>query len=91
MCCIKIGTGANQKNIFQQIDYSINANNVLLNNKIIPIYCEGHLPIRSVMISPSENQHEIYESILHYFRYGNKHWLKYVDVKKSSIPYREPK
>lgn len=91
MCCIKIGTGANQKNIFQQIDYSINANSVLLNNKITPIYCEGHLPIRSVMISPSENQNEVYESVSHFFKYGNKYWLKYVNVKKSSIPYREPK
>lgn len=90
-CYIKIGTGTNQKNIFQKIDYSINANSVLLNNKITPIYCEGHLPIRSVMISPSENQNEIYESISHYFKYGNKYWLKYVNVKKSSIPYREPK
>lgn len=89
--CLKIGVGNNQKEVFNQIDLLVNYQSQKKNENIIPIFCEGHLPVRSVMISPLDNQDEVYESLRHYFKHGDKFWLKYVNISKSSIPYREPK
>lgn len=56
----------------------------------ISIWFEGHLPIRTITVSPCENQEEVVESLRHYCVH-EKYWLKYVKVIGSSIPYRRPK
>ncbi len=56
----------------------------------ISIWFEGHLPIRTITVSPCLNQEEVVESLSHYCTH-EKYWLKYVKVRGSSIPYRRPK
>lgn len=50
------------------------------------VWCEGHLPIRSIRVGPSAKKEELKESIEHYCRHT--YWLRDVDVKVSEIPYR---
>ena len=61
-----------------------------LESERIKIWCEGHLPIRSIRVSPCENQEQVIRSLRHYCKH-KKYWLKYVDVVGSLIPYRRPK
>lgn len=56
----------------------------------VDVWFEGHMPIRTITVSPCENQEEVVESIRHYCTH-EKYWLKYVKVKGSQIPYRRPK
>lgn len=54
--------------------------------KEIKIWCEGHLPIRSITVGNLRNKEIVEESIRHYC---NQHyWLQSVDVKSSVTPYR---
>ncbi len=62
---------------------------VLEKLKGIKVWCEGHLPIRKITVGPNPNQYEVAESIEHYIQ--NKYWLRYVDIEKSKIPYRNKK
>ncbi len=55
----------------------------------ISIWFEGHLPIRTITVSPCINQEEVIESFRHYCTH-EKYWLKYVKVAGSAIPYRRP-
>ena len=55
----------------------------------ISIWFEGHLPIRTITVSPCINQEEVIESFRHYCTH-EKFWLKYVKVQGSTIPYRRP-
>lgn len=50
------------------------------------VWCEGHLPIRKITVSPGKRKMEIKESIEHYCRHT--YWLKDVDIEESIIPYR---
>ena len=52
----------------------------------IKIWCEGHLPIRSVTVSSMRGKEEIAENIRHYCK--NHYWLKFVEVECSKTPYR---
>ena len=52
----------------------------------IKVWCEGHLPIRSITVGPCENQEEVAESISYYCRHT--YWLKDVTIRKSGIPFR---
>lgn len=83
-----IDVGNNQQKIFEELDGYINSNEKEI---ITPIWCKGHLPIRGVKISPIDNQNEIYDSIVHYFRHSNKYWLKHVKITKSETAFRTPK
>ncbi len=51
------------------------------------IWCEGHLPIRSITIGPNPDIERVKESIEHYCK-KSVYWLKDVDIKLSRIPYR---
>lgn len=78
----------NQKNIFYLLDQ---INTIKYSKKYgvtIPIWCEGHLPIRSITVAPSADQNRIISMIKHYCTHGYHYWLKYVDVRGSDIPYR---
>ena len=79
-----------QKKVFIQIDSIVNGGIKSANNTAIKIWCQGHLPIRSIRVSPCENQAQVIRSIKHYCLH-KKYWLKYVEVCGSSIPYRRPR
>lgn len=52
----------------------------------IPVWCEGHLPIRSITVGPCTHQREAEENIRHYCRHV--YWLRDVEIKSSTIPFR---
>jgi len=81
---IYISAGKNQEDIFYGI-YAITSKI----DKTVKIWCEGHWPIRSIMVGPTINKELIVESIQNYC--DNHYWLKYVDVSCSQTPYREKK
>lgn len=51
----------------------------------LPILCRGHLPIISIMVSPSPDQERLVEEIRRFCR--SKYWLRDVLVEGSNIPY----
>lgn len=56
------------------------------NMKDVKIWCEGHLPIRSITVGNLKNKEVVSESIRHYC--DQHYWLRSVDVRKSCIPFR---
>lgn len=89
---IIIGPGKNQQEVFEAFDRVLTADagreKRLFSN--VKLWCEGHLPIRSITVSPCQNQKEIIESIRHYCIH-QKFWMKYVKVSGSDTPYRRAK
>ena len=53
----------------------------------IKVWCEGHLPIRSITVGPSKNQANIKEAISYYCKHT--YWLRDVAVDVSAIPFRK--
>jgi hypothetical protein len=51
------------------------------------IWCEGHLPIREIIVERGQDTELIVEIIQTYLK--TKYWLNYVDVRQSQIPYRK--
>lgn len=88
---IVIGPGEekNQQTVFESVERTV-AEVCIDTKEEIKIWCEGHLPIRSIRVSPCINQKQVIKSIKHYCKH-KKYWLKYVDVVGSEIPYRRPK
>lgn len=89
---IVIGPGKNQEDIFNAIDRILIAD-AGQTSRLFPnvkLWCSGHLPVRSIKVSPCQDQREIIESIRHYCTH-EKFWMKYVEVSGSSTPYRRPK
>ena len=84
---IIIGCCNKQKEIFEKIDGIVSKWNAKHEDSKIKIWCKGHLPIREIIVGPSQNKKEVKESIQHFLK--NVYWLKYVDVKCTDIPYRE--
>lgn len=76
-----ISQGKHQEAIFNQV-YDI----VKSVKSSIPVWCEGHLPIRSITVGPCSYQKESVENIRHYCRYV--YWLRDVSIKASTIPFR---
>lgn len=81
-----IGEGKNQEEIQETIEKLIEGSAVLKHKDSIKIWCKGHLPIRKIIVGPSEKQNEIKESLEYYKR--TIYWLKYVDIDVSVIPLR---
>ena len=52
------------------------------------IRCEGHLPIRQIMVAPTYNRDRLVEKIKRYC--WSNYWLRDVDVVASQIPYIPP-
>ncbi len=82
---IYIGNCKEQEKVFQMVDHYVSSYNSV-HNKKISIWCEGHLPIRSIMVGPSYDREELRESIIHNMQM--QYWTKYVTVDISDIPYR---
>lgn len=76
-----------QKKLFEKLDRILKADQAL---RDVKLWCAGHLPIRTITVSPCANQDEVIQSIRHYCAH-RKYWLRYVDVTGSDIPYRRPK
>jgi hypothetical protein len=49
------------------------------------VLCDGHLPVREIVVSPSHNQVLIVDQINEFCK--SKYWLSKVEVKGSEIPY----
>lgn len=80
---IIISQGIDQEEIFKVVHGVVQDLNLQ-----IPVWCEGHLPIRSITVSPCVRQREVEESIRHYCRHV--YWLRDVKIQSSSIPFRQP-
>jgi|GEM_PF-2818943 len=83
---IYISQGRKQEEIFNALYEYVGK----LKNHKVKIWCEGHLPIREIVVGPCVNQQDVIESIRHFCLHSNKYWLRCVDVKGSEIPYRTP-
>ena len=89
---IIIGPGENQQEVFEAFDRTLTAHTEDGSHLFsgVKLWCAGRLPIRSIKVSPCQNQKEVIESIRHYCVH-QKFWMKYVEVSGSSTPYRRPK
>jgi len=87
---IIISQGKNQKELFNVVYNYIYRNPNKDNINAVKIWCEGHLPIREIIVGPCENQHEMIENIQHYCLHSDEYWLRCVSVMPSEIPYRTP-
>lgn len=83
---ICIGEGTKQEEIQECIEKIIESSKDLQCKDTIKIWCRGHLPIRKIIVGPSERQNETKESLEYYKR--TMHWLRYVDIDVSKIPLR---
>ncbi len=79
---VYISDGMHQQELFQIIDGACSS---LCSD--VQIWCDGHWPIRSIMVGPTSEKNLICESIKHYCK--SIYWLKYVSVKATDTPYRE--
>ncbi len=91
-----------QERLFQLVHNAIDTDieyNKDLNNlseaereeKRIRVWCEGHLPIRSITIGFCPNKKEMADSIRMFCEHSSKYfWLRDVIVKESKLPYRSP-
>jgi len=70
----------------EDIEKFIEGSMALQHKDTIKIWCKGHLPIRKIIVGPSEKQNETKESLEYYKR--TIYWLKYVDIDVSAIPLR---
>lgn len=80
---IYVSQGNNQKEVYD-ILLEARSKNLLFET---PIWCDGYLPIRKIVVGPSSRQTEHLESIKHYC--NNIFWLRDVIIEKSEIPYRK--
>lgn len=83
---IVISNCLGQKEMFEFLTHYVRAYNENSNIKV-KIWCEGHLPIRRIIVGPAENRYEMKESIEQ--RLKSMFWLEYVEVDVSDIPYRQ--
>jgi hypothetical protein len=51
----------------------------------IRVFCEGHLPIKSITIAPMFDQNRVKEQVSRFCQ--SKYWLRDVDIRVSTIPY----
>ena len=86
--CVVISQGKNQKKIFELVHEQVQKYTEEQRIKAkIPVWCEGHLPIRKITVGPCPDQKEMVESIRHYCRHT--YWLKDVEIEESTIPFRK--
>lgn len=84
---IYVGGGKDQEEIVEWLEKYIELWKVQSQDREqIKIWCEGHLPIRKVIIGPGEKQIDMKESLEHYT--NTVYWLRYIDVELSKIPLK---
>ena len=80
---IYISASKFQEQIYLKIKQGIIQQSLSANVKI---WCDGHLPLRKVIVGPSKDAQYMAQSIREYIR--TKYWLRDVDVEISKIPLR---
>lgn len=55
-------------------------------NRQIKIWCDGHLPIRKIIVGPSKDAEYMVNSIREYIK--TKYWMRDIKVETSQIPLR---
>lgn len=88
---IRIPQGNDQESVYYKVEKAVNEynkNEGLKGNNKIRIYCEGHLPIRRIIVSPTYNRERTAEKIKRYC--WSNYWLRDVEVTFSNIPYIPP-
>lgn len=84
---VRIPLGNDQKKVYYKVESAINEYNKKY-NRMMRIYCEGHLPIRRIMVAPTYDRKRIAEKIKRYC--WSNYWLRQVEVTFSQIPYIPP-
>lgn len=74
----------NQEELYNKFVKIINSYTKYSQNNI-RIFCDGHLPITSITVSPSQNQYKIVDQLKRFCQ--SKYWLKKVEIKCSKIPF----
>lgn len=88
---IQIPQGNDQGSIYYKVEKEVTKYNIahrLRGNNRIRIFCEGHLPIRQIMVAPTYARERIAEKIKRYC--WSNYWLRDVDIVYSEIPYIPP-
>ncbi|MCL2184763.1 MAG: DUF2971 domain-containing protein [Treponema sp.] len=76
---------SNQEELYMAVREYIKKDETLEKDGEIKLFCDGHIPIRSIKIGPMPDQERIKEQVQIYC--NSKYWLQYVDVSISAIPY----
>jgi len=77
---------SNQEEVCQHVRKYIKDQVIATGNDInIRVFCEGHLPIRSIKIAPMVDQSRVMEQVKIFCQ--SRYWLRDVEVTMSSIPY----
>jgi len=82
--CVMISQGEKQENVFEIVHSCVEKYSDDTNK--ISVWCEGHLPLRTITVGPCSNQNVVVEAIKHYCKH--KYWLRDVEIKPSAIPFR---
>ena len=87
---IMIPQGNDQESIYYKMESIVAEynNKRRKDNWPMKIYCEGHLPIRRIIVSPTYARERVAEKIKRYC--WSIYWLRNVDVLSSNIPYIPP-
>lgn len=90
--CVVISQGKEQKRIYEIVHKRIQE--LLKKDSFnegqalnIPVWCEGHLPLRKITVGPCPDQNGMLEAIRHYCKHT--YWLRDVEVHASDIPFRK--
>ena len=87
--CVMISQGKDEERIYKVVHACVEKINRKYhnNNDPVKVWCEGHLPIRSIMVGPCENQSSVKESIRQYCKHT--YWLQDVVIETSTTPFRK--
>lgn len=84
---IYISQGDNQKRTCEIVRDIVRKNTRSKRISEIPVWCDGYLPIREILVGPAHDQREFLESLRHFCE--NTFWLQDVKIKASAIPFRD--
>lgn len=82
---ILLGNGKKQDKVMRALSAFIQTKEKIFKNT--KVWCDGHLPIRRIIVGPSKDAELMRKSIVQYKH--NKYWMKYIDVIISDIPFRD--
>lgn len=80
---IYISDSQNQEQVYSEVRKFMRIEKGMKNTKI---WCEGHLPIRSIRVGSLKNKEIVVESIRHYC--SQHYWLQSVKIESSNTPFR---
>lgn len=80
-----LGNSKNQERVMWRLSQTLDMKRGIFKN--VKVWCDGHLPLRQIIVAPGKDAELMRKSILQYK--NNKYWMKYIDVKVSEIPYRD--